>query len=138
MPKAVFVFNDGSEQEIDVVRHESLMRAAVRSVRPSRNAAGSTEPAPNSFGQRNSPSTQAAPIANFFVAGNADDRGGVRVAVKDADRDIFADVVAGSGEGGPSRVRAYLGRNFSGASEPAAFQDIDPFGAALPGGVFVG
>lgn len=30
MPKAVFVLNDGSEQEIEVVRHESLMGVAVR------------------------------------------------------------------------------------------------------------
>ena len=30
MPKAVFVLNDNSEQEIEVARYESLMRAAVR------------------------------------------------------------------------------------------------------------
>ena len=30
MPKAVFVLNDDSEHEIEVARHESLMRAAVR------------------------------------------------------------------------------------------------------------
>ena len=30
MPKAVFILNDSSEQEIEVARHESLMRAAVR------------------------------------------------------------------------------------------------------------
>ena len=30
MHKAVFVLNDGSEQEIGLARHESLMRAAVR------------------------------------------------------------------------------------------------------------
>jgi hypothetical protein len=47
-------------------------------------------------------------------------------------------VVAGSGENSPSRVRIYLGKNFARAGEPAAFQDFDPFAAALPGGVFVG
>jgi 2Fe-2S ferredoxin len=30
VPKAVFVLHDGSDQAIEVVRHESLMRAAVR------------------------------------------------------------------------------------------------------------
>ena len=30
VPKAVFVLNDLSEREVEVVRHESLMRAAVR------------------------------------------------------------------------------------------------------------
>ena len=30
MPKAVFVLNDNSEQEVEVARFESLMRAAVR------------------------------------------------------------------------------------------------------------
>jgi hypothetical protein len=81
---------------------------------------------------------QASPVANYFVAANADDRGGVRLAVKNADADAKADVVAGSGEGSPSRVRVYLGKNFSGAGEPSAFQDLDPFAATLPGGVFVG
>ena len=81
---------------------------------------------------------QAAPVGNFFVAGNSNDRGGVRLAVKDADGDAKADVIAGSGEGSPSKVRVYLGKNFSGAGEPSIFQDLDPFGATLPGGVFVG
>jgi 2Fe-2S ferredoxin len=30
VPKAVFVLNDGREQEVQVARYESLMRAAVR------------------------------------------------------------------------------------------------------------
>ena len=30
MPKAVFILNDGGAQEVEVTRHESLMRAAVR------------------------------------------------------------------------------------------------------------
>jgi murein DD-endopeptidase MepM/ murein hydrolase activator NlpD len=79
-----------------------------------------------------------APLSNFFVAGNTADRGGVRVAVTDADGDNKADVVVGSGEGSASRARVYLGKDFGGA-EPARFQDLDPFaGAILADGVFVG
>jgi hypothetical protein len=82
---------------------------------------------------------QAAPIANFFVAGNSSDRGGVRLAVKDADGDNKADVIAGSGEGSPAKVRIYLGKNFTGTGEPGTFQDLSVFGGGvLPGGVFVG
>lgn len=82
---------------------------------------------------------QANPIANFFVAGNVADRGGVRLAAKDADGDAKADVVAGSGEGSPANVRIYLGKNFTGNGEPGTFQDISVFGGlALTDGVFVG
>jgi len=81
---------------------------------------------------------QSNPVANFFVNGNSVDRGGVRLAVKDADGDAKADVVASSGEGSPARVRVYLGKNFTTNGEPATFQDLDPFGVALAGGVFVG
>jgi hypothetical protein len=63
----------------------------------------------------------------------------VRLAVKDADGDAKADVVAGSGEGSPANVRVYLGKNFASASEPGTFQDLSVFGGGvLPGGVFVG
>jgi hypothetical protein len=79
---------------------------------------------------------QAAPVGNFFVEGNTADRGGVRVAAKDADGDDQADVVTGSGANLPARVHVYLGRNPLG--EPAA-QVIDPFGGAvLADGVYVG
>ena len=82
---------------------------------------------------------QAAPVANFFVAGNANDRGGVRVAAVNADGDTRADVATGSGEGSPAKVRVYLGANFAGGGEPGTFQDIAVFGGgALPGGVFIG
>lgn len=48
------------------------------------------------------------------------------------------DVLVGSGEGSPSRVRAYLGKNFSGGGEPSLFQDLDPYnGAVLTDGVYV-
>jgi hypothetical protein len=81
----------------------------------------------------------ADPLANFFVAGNAADRGGVRVATKNADGDNRADLVVGSGEGSPANARVYLGKNFASNAEPALFQDLAVFGGAvLSDGVFVG
>ena len=82
---------------------------------------------------------QASPVANFFVAGDAATRGGVRLAVKDLDGDGRADLVAASGEGLPARARVYLGRSLPSAAEPAAADGFNPFGGAtLPSGVFVG
>ncbi|HEX4609890.1 MAG TPA: FG-GAP repeat protein, partial [Urbifossiella sp.] len=81
---------------------------------------------------------QTSPIANFFVNGNSTDRGGVRVAATDADGDNKADLAVGSGEGSPSQVRVYLGKNFTGATEPTTVQSFDPFSTTLAGGVFVG
>jgi len=82
---------------------------------------------------------QAAPIANFFVANNSTDRGGVRLAAKNANGDARADLAAGSGEGSPAKVRVYLGANFTGVGEPTTFQDLTVFGGTvLTGGVYVG
>lgn len=82
---------------------------------------------------------QANPIANFFVAGNAADRGGVRVTSKDADGDLRRDLLTGSGAGSPARVRVYKGANFAGTGEPGGVQDLPLFGnAAFPDGVYVG
>ena len=87
----------------------------------------------------NSPNLYSQPVANFFVANNSSDRGGVRVAAVNADGDTRADVVVGSGEGSKANVRVYLGKNFTTTGEPGTFQDISVFGGAtLPGGVFVG
>jgi hypothetical protein len=81
----------------------------------------------------------AAPVANFFVAGNGADRGGARVAVTNADGDGKADVAVGSGAGSPSRVRLYAGKDFSGGGEPGTHQDLDPLGGAvLADGLYVG
>ncbi len=82
---------------------------------------------------------QASPIANFFVGGNATNRGGIRVAATNADGDAKADLVVGSGEGNLANVRVYLGKNFTSSVEPTAFQDLGVFGGAtLSGGVYVG
>ncbi len=87
----------------------------------------------------NNPNLFSQPVANFFVAGNSNDRGGVRVAVKNADGDARADLAVGSGEGSPANVRVYRGLNFITNGEPGTFQDLSVFGgAALTDGVFVG
>jgi len=81
----------------------------------------------------------AARRANFF-AGDPGLRGGVRVAVRDADgnADDRAGLVTGSGEGEASRVRLYRSATLL-AGTPAADQEFDPFaGAVLANGVFVG
>jgi hypothetical protein len=80
----------------------------------------------------------SAQVANFF-AGDASQRGGVRLALRDAAGDGTADLLAGSGEGEPSRIRVFLGPNLLANAAPAADQELDPFGGAvLAGGVFVG
>ena len=82
---------------------------------------------------------QADPVANFFVAGNADDRGGVRVATANADGDQKADLVVGSGVGNPAQVTVYLGKTFVGPGEPVGPQVLSVFGAGvLDDGVYVG
>jgi hypothetical protein len=74
-------------------------------------------------------------LANFF-AGNMDNRGGIRVAVKNLDGDRFADLVVGDGTGAGSRVTCYLGKDFGGGGAPEAF-GFDAF-PGLSTGVFVG
>jgi hypothetical protein len=75
------------------------------------------------------------PLANFF-AGNADNRGGVRVAVKDLDGDGKADVVVGDGTGAGSQVTAYTGQNLTSGDDQDAFT-FDAF-PGQTAGVFVG
>jgi subtilisin-like proprotein convertase family protein len=75
-------------------------------------------------------------VANFF-AGNQDNRGGVRVSVKDLDGDQFMDLVVGDGEGAGSQVTAYPGKTL-GSNRPnnPLFQFDELSG--YTGGVFVG
>ena len=75
------------------------------------------------------------PIADFF-AGDTNNRGGVRVSVKNLDSDNLADIVVGAGTGAGSRVTAYAGKAISVAAPPELFA-FDAF-AGFTGGVFVG
>ena len=80
-----------------------------------------------------------APIANFFVAGNTTDRGGVRVAAVDADGDAKIDVAVGSGANKAAGVRVYLGKDFTTPNEPASPQVLAVLGGVvLTDGVYVG
>jgi uncharacterized delta-60 repeat protein len=80
----------------------------------------------------------SARLADFF-AEDAALRGGVRLAMRDADGDGRADLIAGSGDGEPSRVRVYLSANLLANAIPTPDQELDPFsGAVLANGVFVG
>ncbi len=72
-------------------------------------------------------------VADFF-AGDPSNRGGVPVAVKDLDGDARADVVAGSGPGGPALVFGYSGQTEGTLPELFSF-DAFPGDA---GGVSVG
>jgi hypothetical protein len=78
----------------------------------------------------------SAQVSNFF-AGDENTRGGVRIAAVNLDGDKYADVITGSGDGVRSEVRLYTGSKLAvGNATPA--QSIDPFGADLVNGVFVG
>lgn len=74
--------------------------------------------------------------ANFF-AGDPENRGGVRLAVKDLDGDTQADLVTGAGTGAGSRTTAYLGKEIGPNGQPPAALDFDAFGGFTVG-VFVG
>jgi hypothetical protein len=72
-----------------------------------------------------------------FLAGDAANRGGVRVAVKDLDKDATADLVVGSGVGAGSKVTGYLDSALlAGGNIPESF-GFDAI-ANFKGGVYVG
>ena len=74
-------------------------------------------------------------LTNFF-GGNPDNRSGIRVAAKNLDGDVNADIVVGDGSGNGSQVTGYLGKNFAGGAAPQAI-GFSAF-AGFTGGVFVG
>jgi hypothetical protein len=75
-------------------------------------------------------------LANFF-AGDTENRGGIRLAVKNLDGDNRADLVVGAGTGAGSRVTAYLGSTIPADGTPPEHFAFDAF-PGFTGGVFVG
>jgi parallel beta-helix repeat protein len=98
-------------------------------------AAVLTSSDPNLTGVKNTP------LSNFF-AFDANQRGGVRVTVKQADGDSKLDLVVGSGDGVAPAVKTYRGADVltaANGTEPTVLQSLAPFGSsALANGVFVG
>ena len=82
------------------------------------------------------PATPGLQIGNFF-SGNADKRGGVRVAVKDLDGDSKLDLLVGSGQGDGSKVTAYSGASFPATGTPTVLYSNDVF-PGFTNGVYVG
>ena len=75
-------------------------------------------------------------VVDFF-AGDPNNRGGVRVAVKNLDNDANADLVVGAGPGAAARVTTYAGKTLGANLTPPELFALD----GLPGfsnGVFVG
>lgn len=79
-----------------------------------------------------------AVVANFFAGSDAL-RGGGRVAAHDLDGDGLSELITGSGDATLSEVRIYdSAAILSSPSSPSPETVFDPFGAVIPGGVFVG
>ena len=76
------------------------------------------------------------PFANFF-AGDPNNRGGVRVAAKVLDADLFVDVLTGVGDGGGDIATAYLGVDLNGGHYNAHLT-LDAFPGLNNNGVYVG
>jgi hypothetical protein len=75
-------------------------------------------------------------LANFF-AGDTNNRGGIRLVVRNLDGDDRADIVTGSGVGAGTRVTGYLGKNIPINGTPINEFAFDAF-PGFSGGVFVG
>ncbi|QEL18582.1 FG-GAP repeat domain-containing protein [Limnoglobus roseus] len=80
----------------------------------------------------------ASPWANFF-AFDAAQRGGVRPAVRDVDRDGRLDLVVGSGEQLPAAIRVYTAANGTPGNGLQAGYYTEPFGdTPIADGIYVG
>jgi len=75
-------------------------------------------------------------LANFF-AGDQANRGGIRVAVKNLDNDLQADLVTGVGDKGGGTAAAYLGTQLAVGDTDDSHFDINAFPGFM-NGVFVG
>lgn len=79
---------------------------------------------------------QQQTVANFF-GGDTENRGGVRITVKDLDGDSLGDLVVGDGELAGTRVSTYLGKTITPTGTPPVALDFEAF-TRFNGGVFVG
>ena len=75
-------------------------------------------------------------IADFY-AGDPNNRGGIRVAVKNLDGDNKVDLVTGAGSGDGSAVTTYSATALLSGPNPAALSSFNAL-SGLDGGVFVG
>ncbi len=77
----------------------------------------------------------ADPLANFY-SGDPNNRGGVRVAVKNLDNSGDAGLVTGPGDGGGSGVQAYDGASLAAGSDSPTYGFVTYPGYV--GGIYVG
>ena len=78
---------------------------------------------------------RAKTLDNFF-AGNPDNRAGIRVTTKNLDKDKFADLMVGDGDGAGSLVTAYRGSGLA-TGKADVLYSFDAF-PGLTAGVYVG
>jgi hypothetical protein len=82
---------------------------------------------------------QQVPLSNFFVNGDENDRGGVRVGTANGDGDLKAELVIGSGQNTQARIQIYRGNSFTSTAEPIGAQVLDLFNSVvLADGIYVG
>ena len=75
-------------------------------------------------------------VANFF-AGDPNNRGGIRITVKNVDGDSRADLITGAGDNAGSQVNVYLGSTITRDNTPPSSQALQGI-AGFNNGVFVG
>jgi hypothetical protein len=91
------------------------------------------------FSGKQLPAGSLTPVFNFF-AGNPNDRGGVRVAVKNVDGDTKADLVTGAGDNSGDTINLYRGVDLLVNPTPSPYRQLDPFAGTndVLNGVYVG
>ena len=77
------------------------------------------------------------PVVDFLAFGDANFRGGSRVALGDVNRDGAADLIVGAGLGGGPRVAIYDGRALAGGDVQRLVPDFFALDSTLRSGVYV-
>jgi len=83
------------------------------------------------------PNGNKVELANFF-SGDINSTGGVRVVVKDLDGDIFADIVAASGDMAAPQIIQYAGKGLVPNSIPTELGQLPGLSVGSRGGFYVG